>query len=87
MNLVFQAALFGLLGGLIRAFVGIIKQSRISKKKKFKPYYLTITLIVSALIGAIASAAFSTNSLINLIIGYAGIDLLDNLLKIIKKKN
>lgn len=83
----FVAGLFGLVGGLIRALVGLLKHYRIERKTKFKLDYFVVTLIISALIGTLLSLAFSTNYLINLVVGYAGIDLLDNLLKITKKKD
>ncbi len=81
------AALFGLLGGIIRAVVGILKHYRADKKTKLRPYYLISTLIISAAIGLVASVALSTNYIINLVAGYAGIDLLEGLLKIAAKKN
>ncbi len=80
-------ALFGLLGGLLRAIVGFLKHYRISNKTKFKTTYFILTLIFSALIGMIISTALSANYLVNLIAGYAGIDILENFMKIIKKKN
>lgn len=83
----FLSTLFGLVGGLIRAVVGIVKHYKINKKTKFKPIYFIITLIASAIIGALVSLSLSTNYFVNLMAGYAGIDLLENLLKIGKKKN
>lgn len=80
------AALFGLVGGLIRAVFGIIKHYKLNKKVKFKIVYLIITLIISALIGAITSASLTTNHLINLVVGYAGIDFLESVMKITLKK-
>ena len=80
------AASFGLAGGFIRALVGIIKHRR-SEKSKFRADYFVLTLIISATIGMFLSLAFATNYIINLAVGYAGIDLLENLLKIVKKKN
>lgn len=80
-------ALFGLLGGLIRGIVGLLKYYRISTKTNFKITYFVITLILSAIIGMVISTALSANYLVNLIAGYAGIDLLENLMKIVKKKN
>lgn len=82
----FIPAIFGLLGGLIRALVGFLKHHRIGTKTKFKTIYFVLTLVLSALIGMIISTALSTNYLVNLIAGYAGIDLLENFVKIIKKK-
>ena len=86
MQQIIISGLFGLMGGLIRALIGIIKNKRLKNKIKFKPSYLIITLIISAIIGMLTSTAFITNNLISLVIGYAGIDLLDNILKIIKRK-
>ncbi|MBI2148692.1 hypothetical protein HYU23_03350 [Candidatus Woesearchaeota archaeon] len=83
---IITAAIFGLLGGTIRALVGLLKQKRVSKTKRFKISYLIITIILSGLIGAITSTSLTTNNIMNLVIGYAGIDLLENLLKIITKK-
>ena len=80
-------ALFGLLGGLIRGVVGLLKHYRINTKTKFKTTYFIITLIASGIIGALVSLSLSTNYFVNLLAGYAGIDLLENLLKIGKKKN
>ena len=81
----FLAAIFGLIGGLIRAAIGLLKKYRIDKKVNFRFFYLIITLVLSALIGLFISLAFSSNYLVNLVVGYAGIDFLENLVKIIKK--
>ncbi len=81
------AALFGLLGGAIRALMGILKHYKINKKAKFKFTYLWITLIISGLRGAVTSTSLTTNHLINLVVGYAGIDFLESLMKLTIKKN
>ena len=86
MSEMITAALFGLLGGTIRAVVGLIKYYRIKKSKKLKIKYLIITLIISGIIGMITSLSLSTNHLLNLVAGYAGIDLLENIVKMIKKQ-
>ncbi len=80
------AALFGLLGGSIRALMGILKHYKVNKKEKFKLTYLLITLVISALIGAVTSTSLTTNHLINLVIGYAGIDFLESIVKLTIKK-
>ncbi len=85
MEKIIIAAIFGLSGGLIRAMIGIVKNYKIKKSTKFKPGYLIITLLVSSFIGMSASLSLETNNLVNFLIGYAGIDLLDNAVKIIKK--
>lgn len=81
------AALFGLLGGTIRAVVGILKYYRVNKKnKKLKIAYLLTSLILAAAIGAVTSLSITTNHLVNLVVGYAGIDFLESLVKITTKK-
>jgi len=79
-------ALFGLLGGITRAVVGILKHYRISKRTKFRPIYLIITLLGSAIIGMSASLAITTNYALSLVAGYMGIDIIENLIKIYRKK-
>ncbi len=87
MAYIITAAVFGLLGGLLRSVVGITKHYRTKKKTKFKTSYFIMTLIIAGLIGMLLSAAFAANYLIYLVVGYAGIDILENLVKIIKKED
>ena len=87
MSVIITAAIFGLLGGLLRSVVGITKHYRAKKKTKLKKKYFIITLIIAGLIGMLLSAAFAANYLIYLVVGYAGIDLLENLVKITKKQD
>ena len=79
-------ALFGFIGGLVRAVLGLLKHYSINKKTKFKINYLIITLIGSAIIGMFASLAITTNYTVSLISGYMGIDVIENLVKVYKKK-
>ena len=85
MNPLINAAIFGLLGGLIRASVGILKHFKSNKKTNLKPIYFLTTIIIAAAIGMITSTALSTNYIVNLVVGYAGIDFLESLVKIVKK--
>ena len=87
MEVILNAAVFGLLGGLIRALVGLLKNRRIKNKLKFKPVYFLITIAIAGIIGAVTSVALSTNYTLNLVAGYAGIDLLENLVRLITKKD
>ncbi len=84
---IISAAIFGLLGGLLRSVVGITKHYRAKKKTKFKIKYFIITLILAGLIGMLLSASFAANYLIYLVVGYAGIDLLENIVKITKRED
>lgn len=87
----------GLLGGLIRGGVGIIKYTQSYKEVKLKPLYLATTLGGSGLIGLIC--AWITIDLgvsflgletlpmsLGVIIGYAGGDFIENIFKIIVKE-
>ena len=74
---------FGLLGGLIRASVGLLKLKKI--KKEFNIKYLLVTLVLSAIIGAFIAMAYSTNNIFYLAAGYAGTDILQGLAKAGKK--
>ncbi len=86
MNLVLTAALFGLLGGIARSFVGLIKHYRINRKTKFKLFYLLVTIMGAGIIGAFVSLVVNTDYKISLISGYVGIDIVENLVKAYKKK-
>jgi len=79
-------AFFGFLGGLTRAVVGLLKHYRINRRTKFKLNYLIITLIGSAVIGVFASLLITTNYSLSLVAGYVGIDIIENLVKIYRKK-
>jgi len=50
-NNLLLARLFGFIGGLTRAFVGILKHRLPKKKGKFKPIELAFTIIASGIIG------------------------------------
>ncbi|MBS3168313.1 hypothetical protein J4216_04265 [Candidatus Woesearchaeota archaeon] len=78
--------LFGLLGGLLRTLVGIAKKKRIHKKEKLHPIHLIVTILIAGLIGALTPLALETNNFITFVVGYMGIDLLENIVKIIKKR-
>ena len=80
------SALFGLVGGIARALIGILKYYRIEQKTKFRPEYFLITILVSGFIGMFASLIITSNYALSLISGYVGIDIIENLVKIYRKK-
>lgn len=82
--MIIQGALLGLLGGLARIAVGILK-SRISKVK-FKWKTVLISFICSAIVGSTAGILFNEDYKLSIIAGYAGTDLLENIYKIAFKK-
>lgn len=88
------AAAFG--GGILRGLVGFIKYQFSYKEVKFRPYYFLGMMLVSGIIGAVASLAIkeigftllgSFTPALSFIIGYAGGDFIENLYKIIIKKS
>jgi len=87
MNEIIIAGLLGLLGGLARAFFGLLKHYRIDMKTKFIPSYLIITLVGAGVIGIFVSLLLSTNYFLSLVAGYAGIDIIEGLVKAYKKKS
>lgn len=86
MNILLIHAAYGFLGGLARGLLGFYKSYRTVKKIRFKPYYLLITLLLSALIGAFVAVLLITDYRVSILAGYVGIDLLENILKIYKRQ-
>ena len=82
--MILEAAGMGLLGGVARAAVGLIKALR--TKRKIKWMYALITVVCSAVIGATAGLLFDSDPKLSIIAGYAGTDLLENMYKIMVRK-
>jgi len=56
-QILLSSILFGILGGLIRALVGIVKYFEKNKKdQKIRFWYLAFSLFVAALVGGVAGA-------------------------------
>lgn len=84
-TLVTQSLLFGALGGLIRALVGVGKYFEKNKKEqKIRVGYLVYTVLLAALIGGIGGVIANGDWKLALIVGYAGTDFLEGLYKIKK---
>ena len=79
-----NAAIFGLIGGIVRGVVGFVKSKQ--HKKKFNAGYFVFTIAVSAVIGLFAGMLMNSDYKISLLAGYAGIDLIESIYKIGKKK-
>ena len=74
---------FGVLGGVIRALVGISKYYEKNKKeKRIRFGYLSFSLLVSALVGGVAGALVGFDWRFAIVAGYAGADFLEGLYKI-----
>lgn len=82
----FIAAIFGLLGGITRACVGLLKYSVPKPQGRFSPGALLFTLVASGMIGVFCSLLVGGNYQLSLLAGYAGTDLIENIYKIKKKQ-
>ena len=87
-------AAFG--GGVLRGLVGFIKYQFSYKEVKFRPYYFLGMLLLSGIVGTVATIAIkeigftlldSFTPALAFIIGYAGGDFIENIYKIIIKKS
>ena len=74
----------GLLGGIARACVGLLKAMRNNVEIVWS--YTAITIIASGIIGAAAGALLNSDAKMSVIAGYIGTDLLENAYKIAFKK-
>jgi len=81
--LLLSSILFGLLGGLARGVVGIVKYMEQNRKNKaIDLTYLLFSLAVAGLVGGIAGALADSDRSFAFIAGYAGTDFLESLYKI-----
>jgi len=87
-------AAFG--GGILRGLVGFIKYQFSYKEVKFRPYYFLGMMLLSGIVGTVATLAIkeigftllgSFTPALAFIIGYAGGDFIENIYKIIIKKS
>ena len=86
MNEIILAAIFGMIGGMARAFVGLLKYSIPKKQGKFKLGALLFTIIAAGFIGLFTGLLVATNYKLSLLAGYAGTDLIEGIYKIRKKQ-
>ena len=78
--IVFWIAMAGLIGGLVRGLVGVLKALRQGRKLKRK-YFIT-TLVMSALIGLIAGMFVENDVRFAILVGYVGGDFIESLYKV-----
>lgn len=83
MEVTFAHVMTGLLGGLIRALVGITKDQAFTPEKfKMRWGYFATTMFVSAVVGVMSGIIADGDWRISLLAGYAGTDFLENLYKL-----
>jgi len=78
--IIFWIAAAGLIGGLVRGLVGVLKAIRQGRKLK-KRYFVT-TLVLSALIGLIAGMFVEADVRFAVLAGYVGGDFIESLYKV-----
>ena len=73
----------GFLGGLIRAFVGILKwQTRSpTHKMKFSSTYLGASILLACLLGTVAGLYVANDPRFAVLAGYAGTDFIEGVYK------
>ena len=76
------SAIFGFIGGMTRALVGLLKYYSINKKRKLNFGKILFTIIASSLIGVFCGLLVNTDPTLNLLAGYAGTDLIEGVYKI-----
>lgn len=86
MNEIILAAVFGMIGGVTRACVGLLKYRMPPKTGRFKLGSLLFTIIASGFIGLFAGLLVATNYKLSLLAGYAGTDFIESIYKIRKKQ-
>ena len=76
----------GFIGGAIRGIFGFVKHQYSYKNVGFNAPYFFLMVFLSGIVGLIASYLIKGNQVFALIVGYAGGDFIENLYKIIAKK-
>ena len=87
----------GFIGGVLRGVVGLVKYNLSYKDVKIRPWYFIGMVVVSGILGTVAAwvvrdlgieflAVKSFSPALAVVIGYAGGDLLENIFKILTKK-
>ncbi len=83
MSLILISILYGIIGGFVRALIGLLKyyQKNI-KHKKFRLGYLIFSLLVAAAVGALAGALEQGDWRLAVLSGYVWTDFLESVYKI-----
>ena len=84
MSTTFLNLFAGLLGGITRSVVGIVKKQETSPAGTFQVNirYVAFSLVSSGFIGMVAGLVFNGDWHLGILAGYAGSDFLENMFKI-----
>lgn len=73
----------GLLGGIVRSLVGILKYFERNKETgTIRVWYVVFSLIVAAIVGGLAGVLADSDWRFAIVAGYAGTDFIEGLYKI-----
>lgn len=75
MNEILLNGFAGMIGGLARASVGLLKS--LSRKEKFRPFYFLMTMALASIIGLFMGLINLGDYRTSLVAGYAGSDILE----------
>jgi peptidoglycan/LPS O-acetylase OafA/YrhL len=89
--------IFGFIGGILRGIVGLIKYSNSYKDVEIRPWYFTGMVVFSGFLGSVAAwvvhdlgidflGVQGFSPALGVVMGYAGGDLLENIVKIFAGK-
>ena len=83
---ILQFLLFGALGGLVRGLLGAYKNSlHVGNGKKIDWGKMSLQIACSFVIGGVVGMIVDQNPVTALASGYAGLDLIDSVIKLSKK--
>lgn len=86
-SLLLSSLAFGIIGGLIRALVGISKYlAQHTSERNIRARYFLFTLFMGGVVGGAAGALAQGDWRIALLVGYAGTDFLEGLFKLKEKQ-
>ena len=69
----------GALGGLARASYGVLKA--VGRRETIHLWWFLVTILMAAIIGGVIGTLFDAGKAVSALVGYAGTDILDNLVK------
>lgn len=88
MSPIFISILFGIIGGFVRALIGLWKfyGKKKGKRKKFRWGYIGFSLMVSGIVGVFAGALEGGNWRFALLMGYVWTDFLEGMSQIFQEE-
>jgi uncharacterized membrane protein HdeD (DUF308 family) len=76
----------GAMGGILRGVLGIAKDLALKKEETINWGWLLISVLISAILGAVVATFFNGEGVMALLGGYSGADFVEGLMKIKLKR-